>query len=180
MAREREGFGMSRCSPLPAATLQIYPCASITPHVPFTLSHHGPPAHIRTLPPGGGYLITWKLLSARIIPNRTFHLIFLPIAHSYLFLLSSLVFALFSFFSFLLLKKADNDFGIEKFLLPPSSLLLRYNWHITLYNFRVYNVMIGYLYMLVLNSCLWGVEKREPSYTVGVNVKLVQPLWKTV
>ena len=24
-----------------------------------------------------------------------------------------------------------------------------------------------------------GVEKREPSYTVGGNVKLVQPLWKT-
>ena len=25
-----------------------------------------------------------------------------------------------------------------------------------------------------------GVEKREPSYTVGGNVKLVQALWKTV
>ena len=25
-----------------------------------------------------------------------------------------------------------------------------------------------------------GVEKREPSYTVGGNVKLVQPLWRTV
>ena len=24
------------------------------------------------------------------------------------------------------------------------------------------------------------MEKREPSYTVGGNVKLVQPLWKTV
>ena len=24
------------------------------------------------------------------------------------------------------------------------------------------------------------VEKREPFYTVGGNVKLVQPLWKTV
>ena len=25
-----------------------------------------------------------------------------------------------------------------------------------------------------------GVEKREPSYTVGRNVNLVQPLWRTV
>ena len=24
------------------------------------------------------------------------------------------------------------------------------------------------------------MEKREPSYTVGGNVKLVQPLWRTV
>ena len=25
-----------------------------------------------------------------------------------------------------------------------------------------------------------GVEKKEPSYTVGGNAKLVQPLWRTV
>ena len=25
-----------------------------------------------------------------------------------------------------------------------------------------------------------GVEKREPSYTVGGNANLVQPLWRTV
>ena len=27
---------------------------------------------------------------------------------------------------------------------------------------------------------LESVEKREPSYTVGGNAKLVQPLWRTV
>lgn len=104
-----------------------------------TVSHHGPTAHIPTLAPRES--MTQKLLRARIIPVRSFHLRSLPIAPSYLFYLSSLIYVLLSFFSLppppLFFFKADNGFGLEKFLLPHASFIeiqLTYNTVTLSYN----------------------------------------------
>ena len=63
-------------------------------------------------------------------------------------------------------------------------------WVIQLIHFAVYLKLTQHLNQLDSNKIFLkslqpinpggGVEKREPTYTVGRNVKLVQPPWRTV
>ena len=139
----------------------------ITHHVLLTLSHHSPPP-TSTPCPQEGALSNLKIPehwepSLQNFPPRLSSKSPFPCTPAFLSGTYSL-----AFFPFLLKKKADNGFVTEKFLLSPSALV-RYNWHVTLYSLRVYNVTIAYLYIFILNKPLWIWRKgNSPPLWVGM------------